>query len=68
MFKINVVTKTKGWWWKKEKYNLYRVVRVTQACDLGSFYYHEEYETIAEYSDLEEADKHLQKLVKFNVN
>lgn len=67
MFQINIVTKTKGWWWNREKYNLYRVVRVTSACDLGSYYHPEEYDTIAEYSDIEEADKHLQQLIKFKV-
>ena len=68
MFQINIVTKTKGWWWNREKYNLYRVVRVTNANDCGSYYFPEEYDTVAEYLDLEEADKHLQQLIKFKVN
>lgn len=68
MFQINIVTKTKGWWWNREKYNLYRVVRVTNSNDCGSYYFPEEYDTVAEYLDLEEADKHLQQLIKFKVN
>ena len=68
MFQINIVTKTKGWWWNREKYNLYRVVRVTQSNDCGSYYFPEEYDTIADYLDLEEADEHLQQLIKFKVN
>ncbi len=68
MFQINIVTKTKGWWWNREKYNLYRVVRVTNSNDCGSYYFPDEYDTVAEYLDLEEADKHLQQLIKFKVN
>lgn len=68
MFQINIITKTKGWWWKREKYNLYRVVRVTSPSDCGDYYFPAEYETISEHLDLEEADKHLQQLVKFKVN
>ncbi len=68
MFQINIVTKTKGWWWNREKYNLYRVVRVISPFYCGSYYFPDEYDTVAEYLDLEEADKHLQQLIKFKVN
>lgn len=68
MFQINITTKTKGLWWKREKYNVYRVVRVTKASDCGSDYFPTEYETISEHLNLEDADKHLQKLIKFKVN
>lgn len=68
MFQINVITKTKGWLWRREKYSVYRVVRVTKASDCCSDYFPTEYETISEHSDLVDADKHLQQLIKFKVN
>ena len=68
MFQIKIITKTKGWWWKREKYNVYKVVRVTRPSDCGSYYFPTEYETISEHLDLEDADKLLQQLNKFKVN
>ena len=68
MFQINVITKSRGWFWKREKYSLYQVVKVISASDLGDFYFPEEYEIISEHLDLEGADTHLKQLVKYNVN
>lgn len=67
MYQINVVTKTKGWFWKKEKYNVYQVVKVISACDLGTYYYPEEHLLVSEHVDLKDADAHLKQLIQFNV-
>lgn len=67
MFQINIITKTRGWFWKREKYSLHQVVRVVSACGGGTFYSPEEFVIISEHLDLESADFHLKQLLRYNI-
>lgn len=68
MFQINIVVKKRGWFWNRQIYNVYRVVKVTPSVDCGDYYFPEEYETISEHLNLKDADEMLKQLIKYDVN